>query len=207
MTSSKRIEANRRNAKLSTGPRTAIGKPRVRANSIRHGLSSKKRVDPSFAAQVDLLLYRPFVSPLFTKRVLLAKTTWFRRAWRLSRPFTRTQHRIKRIPKASAELKTQSPPCSIPSQRGNRGFARSATPEDQRHPHTTESNAITSNATLTFRAVNFGAPTQHNFQLAWDVPGDSLAIGHTIRTRESQAVARSPLLQPGQSNPAHDQAR
>jgi hypothetical protein len=36
----KQIEANRKNAKLSTGPKTAKGKARVSKNAIRHGVWS-----------------------------------------------------------------------------------------------------------------------------------------------------------------------
>ena len=39
--SEKKIEANRRNAKLSTGPRTEDGKNRSRYNAIKHGIFSK----------------------------------------------------------------------------------------------------------------------------------------------------------------------
>src|SRR4029453_9197111 len=39
--SPKRIEANRRNARKSTGPRTAAGKKRVSQNAITHGLFSQ----------------------------------------------------------------------------------------------------------------------------------------------------------------------
>jgi|SRR5690242_5199997 len=35
--SAKKVEANRRNAQKSTGPRTAQGKARVRSNAIKHG--------------------------------------------------------------------------------------------------------------------------------------------------------------------------
>ncbi len=40
MTSAKKIEANRRNALRSTGPRTAAGKARSRKNALRHGLAA-----------------------------------------------------------------------------------------------------------------------------------------------------------------------
>jgi hypothetical protein len=39
MTSEAKIAANRRNAQHSTGPRTALGKGRVRRNALRHGLA------------------------------------------------------------------------------------------------------------------------------------------------------------------------
>jgi hypothetical protein len=39
MTSNRQIEANRGNAKQSTGPKTAAGKTRSSRNSLRHGLS------------------------------------------------------------------------------------------------------------------------------------------------------------------------
>jgi hypothetical protein len=44
MTSQKQLAANRRNARRSTGPRTAQGKEKSRLNSLRHGFSSAKAV-------------------------------------------------------------------------------------------------------------------------------------------------------------------
>jgi hypothetical protein len=41
MISTKQLEANRRNAALSTGPRTAAGKAAVRFNVLRHGLRAR----------------------------------------------------------------------------------------------------------------------------------------------------------------------
>jgi hypothetical protein len=41
MTSSKQIEANRRNALKSTGPRTEAGKQVSRCNAMRHGLAAQ----------------------------------------------------------------------------------------------------------------------------------------------------------------------
>ncbi len=41
MISLRRLEANRRNALRSTGPRTEAGKERSRANALRHGLTAE----------------------------------------------------------------------------------------------------------------------------------------------------------------------
>ena len=43
-TSQRRVEANRRNASRSTGPRTAAGKNNVRRNALKHGLTAEKLV-------------------------------------------------------------------------------------------------------------------------------------------------------------------
>jgi hypothetical protein len=45
MTSFRQIEANRRNARLSTGPLTEEGKRRSRLNAVRHGLTAETLID------------------------------------------------------------------------------------------------------------------------------------------------------------------
>jgi len=45
MTSFRQIEANRRNAELSTGPITEEGKKRSRQNAVRHGLTAETVID------------------------------------------------------------------------------------------------------------------------------------------------------------------
>src|SRR6187455_3276943 len=45
MTSPRQIDANRRNARLSTGPVTEQGKQRSRRNAIRHGLTAETIID------------------------------------------------------------------------------------------------------------------------------------------------------------------
>ena len=61
MTTKRQILANRRNAKRSTGPKTAEGKRRCSQNAISHGLLSRETLldgeDPEvFAAVWDQLL-------------------------------------------------------------------------------------------------------------------------------------------------------
>jgi hypothetical protein len=41
MVSLRQVEANRRNALMSTGPQTAAGKKRSRSNAVRHGLTAE----------------------------------------------------------------------------------------------------------------------------------------------------------------------
>src|SRR2546430_6890248 len=45
MTSFRQIEANRRNAQLSTGPVTEEGEKRSRQNALRHGLTAETVID------------------------------------------------------------------------------------------------------------------------------------------------------------------
>ena len=46
MTSVRQIEANRRNALASTGPKTESGKQRASQNAVRHGLTAETVIVP-----------------------------------------------------------------------------------------------------------------------------------------------------------------
>ena len=47
MISEKQLEANRRNAQRSTGPRTGEGKTRSSRNNLRHGLTGHINILPT----------------------------------------------------------------------------------------------------------------------------------------------------------------
>jgi len=79
-TSEARISANRRNALRSTGPRTAAGKERSRANAIKHGLTGEGLALPTedaaavagrFAALRDEIAPRTVLGSVLVKRVAM----------------------------------------------------------------------------------------------------------------------------------------
>lgn len=55
MTSMRKVESNRRNASLSSGPRTQGGKLRSKRNALRHGLASPIDDDLNERAHVERL--------------------------------------------------------------------------------------------------------------------------------------------------------
>ena len=55
MSSTRKIKANRANARASTGPKTAQGRARTARNALRHGLSVPVFSDPFFSEEVDAL--------------------------------------------------------------------------------------------------------------------------------------------------------
>jgi hypothetical protein len=62
--SSRRIEANRRNASKSTGPRTASGKRTVARNALKHGFFSKWLLIPHPDGKEDPTEYQDFYAAL-----------------------------------------------------------------------------------------------------------------------------------------------
>jgi hypothetical protein len=58
MTTSRQQTANRKNARASTGPRSAAGRSRANRNARRHGLAARNRLTGTFANEVKALAYR-----------------------------------------------------------------------------------------------------------------------------------------------------
>jgi hypothetical protein len=63
MTSKAKIEANRANARRSTGPRTAAGKARASRNALRHGLNTPIEADHPQLAIIEAWALRFCNSP------------------------------------------------------------------------------------------------------------------------------------------------
>ncbi len=55
MITARKLHANRANARLSTGPRTATGKRSASRNALRHGLTSPISANPVLSAEVEAL--------------------------------------------------------------------------------------------------------------------------------------------------------
>jgi hypothetical protein len=58
VTSTRKIEANRKNARASTGPKTAQGRARMARNAFRHGLSLPVCSDPVLCEEVESLAHK-----------------------------------------------------------------------------------------------------------------------------------------------------
>src|SRR3954454_4650783 len=87
MTSFKQIEANRRNARHSTGPITGDGKQRSRQNAVRHGLTAESVVGALEDAE-DYKAFEAAVIADYDARSAVERDLVFRLAsllWRIRR--------------------------------------------------------------------------------------------------------------------------
>jgi len=55
MTSARKVSANRANARVSTGPKTASGRARAARNALCHGLSLPVYSDPALSEELEAL--------------------------------------------------------------------------------------------------------------------------------------------------------
>jgi hypothetical protein len=87
MTSFRQIEANRRNAQLSTGPKSQEGKSRSRRNATRHGLTAETVIDALEDAE-DYAAFELAVTSDYDARTAVERELVLRLAsllWRLRR--------------------------------------------------------------------------------------------------------------------------
>ena len=87
MTSFRQIDANRRNARLSTGPTTEEGKRKSRRNALRHGLTAETVIDALEDAQ-DYAAFEMAVTADYDAETTVERELVLRLAsllWRLRR--------------------------------------------------------------------------------------------------------------------------
>ena len=87
MATQKQITANKKNAQLSTGPRTNQGKAVVSKNALKHGLLAKNHIIPT-ESKAEFELHRDdsltYLKPVGPIEAILAKRI-VELSWRLSR--------------------------------------------------------------------------------------------------------------------------
>ena len=87
MTSLRQIEANRRNARLSTGPVSEEGKRRPRQNAVRHGLTAETVInaleDAEDYAKFEMAVTADYDAPSALERELVLRLASL--LWRLRR--------------------------------------------------------------------------------------------------------------------------
>jgi hypothetical protein len=87
MTSHRQIEANRRNALKSTGPKTEIGKQTSRCNAVRHGLTAETVIgaleDVEDYKQFEATVIADYDAPSAVERELVLRLANL--LWRLRR--------------------------------------------------------------------------------------------------------------------------
>ena len=114
MTSSRKIRANRTNARASTGPRTAEGRNRSARNARCHGLSVPVLADPVLSQDVAEL----------TRKI--AGSTPSRELYELARRFAEAQIDVRRVRHARYDLLSSAvkdPDYELPSKSGTKANA------------------------------------------------------------------------------------
>lgn len=72
MTTPRQQTANRKNARSSTGPRTAVGQARAKRNARRHGLSARNRLGGTLTNEAALALVHQIAGSNPSSAVLTA---------------------------------------------------------------------------------------------------------------------------------------
>jgi len=73
VTTTRKVSANRTNARLSTGPKTATGKVHAAQNARRHGLSLRVFSDPAQSAEIEVLAREIAAADTNPERLELAR--------------------------------------------------------------------------------------------------------------------------------------
>ena len=146
MSSELKIESNRRNAQLSTGPKTPEGKARVATNSCTHGLCSRNVIlpeeDPAeFHALLDGLLseFQPANAREESHVRELASAEWrLRRIVRLETgTFVSAMEKVREYERcrSSAPSLDRTPPHNVPFTRAPCSLLKPARPHLDQSPY------------------------------------------------------------------------
>jgi hypothetical protein len=104
MISQRKLEANRRNARQSTGPKTAEGKARVRLNAVKHGMTAETPVLPHEDAEAYRRRLEAWTSELNPRsdvaRYLVERAV--KTSWKLDRA---DRHEVARLSRRIRETK------------------------------------------------------------------------------------------------------
>ena len=117
MTSFRQLEANRRNARLSTGPKTPSGKARSSQNAIRHGLSAETVIGP-LEDPADYRAFEQSVTAGYNAETAVERELVLRLAsllWRLRRATSVETGLLQR------QCGTVTPPAPAPSKLPGEG--------------------------------------------------------------------------------------
>src|SRR6201995_1052481 len=118
MTSMPQIEANRRNARLSTGPNTEEGKRSSRRNAVRHGLTAETVIDALEDAE-DYAAFQMAVTSDYDARSAVERELVLRLAgllWRLRRA-TAIETGLLKLKADQAEAAGNTADISAPSRK------------------------------------------------------------------------------------------
>jgi hypothetical protein len=118
MTSLKQIEANRRNAFHSTGPKTEAGRQRSRGNAVRHGLTAETVIE-ALEDPEDYKAFEASVTPDFDAQTAVERELVLRLAsllWRLRRA-TAIETGLLQIQSEVLRKATQAPQSLQPLER------------------------------------------------------------------------------------------
>jgi len=111
MTSLKQIEANRRNALKSTGPRSEEGKQRASRNALRHGLTAETVID-SFEDAEDYKLFEEAIAAEYDAESAVERELVLRLAsllWRLRRASLIETGLFEAVERTNSQISTPPP--------------------------------------------------------------------------------------------------
>jgi hypothetical protein len=122
MTSYRQIEANRRNALKSTGPKTEAGKQASRCNAVRHGLTAETVIGV-LEDREDYKAFEAAITADYDAQSAVERELVLRLAsllWRLRRATMMETGRLVRDPSRAFEQLSTKPPIARELSRHHR---------------------------------------------------------------------------------------